>query len=335
MQNEFPLVSVIIPCRNEEKFIGDCLNSIVKQDYPAEKLEVFVVDGMSEDRTRNIVQLFSAKHKNIRLLENQRKITPVALNIGIEESKGDYILRIDAHSFCQRDYVQKCLEYLEKSRADCVGGVLETLPSGKDFVAKAIAKVLSSPFGVGGSTFRTKRKAGYADTVPFGAYRREVFRKVGLFNEKLARNQDNELNKRITRKGGKIFITPEIKLNFYAPNTFRKFFRKQFQNGAWNIYTERIAPNSLRPRHFIPLFFVLGLLGSSVVAIFFPAGRVLFFLLIGIYFLINIIFSLKIAEKDGIEYLAILPLVFFTFHLSYGLGSLWGLTTVFVRFRYA
>ena len=319
-------VSIIIPCRNEEKYIGRCFDSIISQDYPKENLEILVIDGMSEDRTREVILEFSKRCPNIRLLENQKKITPTALNIGIRESRGEYILRADAHSIYENDYIKKCVEYLEKTGADCVGGALNTKSGSDSFVAEAISFVLSSVFGVG-SSFRTIKKEAYVDTVPFGAYRREIFDKIGFFNEKLVRNQDIELNSRIRKAGGKIFLTPEIKLIYFAPSTFKKLILQQFQNGLWNVYTQKLAPRSLSLRHFIPLFLVVGLIGGFALSPFSPFGKVLFALIFGSYLLLDLFFSINISLKKGLKYLIILLPTFFTLHFVYGLGSIWGLLT--------
>jgi len=331
MKNNLPFVSAIIPCKNEEKFIGECLQSILNQDYPKDKIEVLIVDGRSQDRSREIVKGFTKRYKFIKLLDNAQEITPVALNIGIRESRGEYIFRLDAHSIYQKNYIKKCLEWLEKTKADCVGGVLETLPSKDGLAAKAISLVLSSPFGAGGSTFRTKRKEGYTDTVPFGAWRKDIFKKVGLFNERLIRNQDIELNSRIKKAGGKIFITTEIELSYFAPSTLKKLICQQFQNGLWNIYTQKITPNSLKRRHFVPLFFVSGLLMSLFLAPFVFGARVFFALIAASYLLMNLFFSLRISFQKGLKYLPILLLTFFTLHFSYGLGSIWGLIIFFKK----
>jgi len=324
---EKPFVSIIIPCRNEEKHIGKCLDSIIANDYLKDGLEVLVIDGLSEDGTKKIIEDYSRRFPFIRLLSNPNKFTPFGLNIGIKNAKGEIIIRMDAHAIYDKDYISKCVEYLKKTGADCVGGTLQTLPSQDTFEAEVIALVLSHSFGVGGRTFRTKRKEGYVDTVPFGAYRKEIFDKIGLFNEKLVRNQDIELNSRIRKAGGKIFITPEIKLSYFAPTTFKGLISQQFQNGLWNIYTQKIAPGSLRARHFIPLFFVAGLLGSLILTPFTSLSMNLFILILGSYILLDLFFSFKISLKRGIKYLAVLPIVFFLHHFSYGLGSIFGILT--------
>jgi len=203
--SNLPFVSVIIPCRNEEKYIGKCLDSLVKQDYPKDKLEVLVVDGMSEDKTREIIEEHIKKYSFIKLLKNPRKFTPFGLNIGIKEAQGAIIIRMDAHAAYEKDYISKCVKSLEKYKVDNVGGIMKTLPANSTLISKAIALSLSSPFGVGNAYFRIgSKEPREVDTVFGGCYRREIFEKIGYFNENLPRGQDMEFNLRLREFGGKI-----------------------------------------------------------------------------------------------------------------------------------
>ena len=211
------MVSIIIPCRDERRFIEKCLLSIIANDYPKESLQVLVVDGMSEDGTREILNQFSGKYPFIKMLDNPKKIVPVALNIGIKQARGNVIIRMDAHNVYGKDYISKCVKYLRKYNIDNVGGICITLPGRNTLLAQSIALALSHPFGVGNAHFRIGLKGPkYVDTVPFGCYKREVFEKIGLFDEDLVRNQDDELNVRLQRNGGKILLVPEIVSYYYA-----------------------------------------------------------------------------------------------------------------------
>ncbi|HQC15441.1 MAG TPA: glycosyltransferase family 2 protein, partial [Mesotoga prima] len=231
---ELPKVSVIIPARNEENFIEKCIESFLTCDYPGELIEVIVVDGMSEDRTREIVTEISGRDDRVLLVDNERKITPVAMNLGIKASKGDYIFFSGAHSEMPSDYISKCIKHAIESGADNVGGVMKTEPRVKSAVGIAISKVLSSPLGVGGAKFRTGvSKPTEVDTVPFGCYKREVFDRIGYFNEKLVRNQDIEFNLRLKRAGGKIILFPDIELTYYSRSTFKELWKNNFGNGFW------------------------------------------------------------------------------------------------------
>ncbi|MDO8601094.1 MAG: glycosyltransferase family 2 protein [bacterium] len=309
MDQKIQFVSIIIPCRNEELFIGKCLESIIQQDFPKENLEVLVIDGSSGDRTQGIVREFASKYPFIRLLENPQKFTPFGLNIGIKASQGEIIIRMDSHAGYEREYVSKCVKYLRESGADNVGGIIKTLPVKNTLPARAIAKVLSHPFGAGGSYFRIgSEEPRWVDTVFGGCYKREVFDKIGLFNEKMLRSQDIELNKRLIKAGGKILLHPDIVAYYYPQAEFWKFFEHNFTDGFWTIYPLKFKVRFFSWRHLMPLFFVLTL----------PLG-------IWPYIPISLFFSAKIALKEDLRYFFILPFVFFNRHFAYGLGSLWGM----------
>lgn len=225
-------VSIIIPCRNEEKFIGKCLDSIIAQDYPIDNLEVLVVDGMSEDNTRKIVKNYIQKYSFVKLLENPQKIVPTALNIGIKNAKGDIFIIMGAHSIYEKDYIFKCVKYLHAYDVDNVGGIGITLPGDNTIIAKSIALALSHPFGVGNAYFRIgSKEPRYVDTVPFGCYKREVFDRIGLFDEDLVRNQDDEFNLRLIKNGGKILLGPDIISYYYARDSIHKLWKMYFQYG--------------------------------------------------------------------------------------------------------
>jgi glycosyltransferase involved in cell wall biosynthesis len=308
-------VSVILPVRNEEKYISCCLDSIINQNYSKEGFEVLVVDGMSDDKTRDIIEKYAMSYAFIRLLDNPRKITPCALNIGIKNARGGIIIRADAHSEYARDYIQKCCEFLNCAGADNVGGVVEH--RGDGFIGQAIAYAQSCRFGLGGAKFRTAQKAQYVDTIFPGSWRKSIFDIYGLFDERLARNQDIEYNARMRKNGGKIFLTPEIKSYYYCRSSLNDLWVQNFRNGFWNIKTIRIAPGSLSLRHFVPLVFVTSLLTSWIIPSLWLAIMIS-------YLSCNFFFSLKIAAANGFKYFFIMPAVFITIHLSYGFGSIAG-----------
>jgi glycosyltransferase involved in cell wall biosynthesis len=318
-------VSVIIPVRNEEKHIGECIESVLAQTYPQIDMEILLIDGRSEDRTRQIIESFAQNHPYIKVLDNPHRIVPAALNVGIRASKGDIIIRMDAHTSYDKDYIRNCVKTLEKVDADNVGGPIVTLPGDSTAVAQAIALATSHPFGVGNSKFRTSRKAQYVDTITFGAFRKEIFDKIGLFNEKLIRNQDIELNSRIRRSGGRIFLTPEIKSFYYNQSTLKGLWRQNFRNGMWNIFTRAISRSSLSVRHFVPLLFVTSLLLSGIFAALHPEAVSLFVLVVVSYISANVFFTLRLGLKQSPKVVLLLPLVFFVMHFSYGLGSIVGI----------
>jgi len=325
-------VSVIIPCRNEEKFIRKCLDSIIVQDFPKEELEILVVDGMSGDKTREILKKYQEKYSFIKVLDNPKKITPSDLNIGIKNSKGDIIIRMDSHAFYQKNYISRCLNYLERYKADNVGGAVRTLPAKNTLVANAIAISLSHFFGAGGSHFRTgAEKPKWVDTVFGGCYKKEVFKRVGLFNENLVRSQDMEFNLRLKRTGGKILLAPDIISYYYPKSNFRDFFFHNIKDGIWAVYPLRFVKMPFRLRHYIPLIFSLSLFFSLALSIFFVSGKVLFVLIFGSYLFLDLFFSLKISLKKGLKYFFILPAVFTIRHFGYGIGSLVGVIRLFKK----
>ncbi|RLL89269.1 glycosyl transferase [Mesotoga sp. HF07.pep.5.2.highcov] len=324
---EKPLVTIVIPARNEEKTIEKCLASLLQSDYPSSKLEIFVVDGMSEDQTRAIVERFSLAHSQVRLLLNEKKITPVARNIGVRASSGEYVMFFDAHSVAPVDYVRKCVELIEETGADNVGGVIKTVPSKETLLAEVISKVLSSSFGVGSSKFRTGvEKLVEVDTVPFGFYRKEVFEKIGLFNENLVRNQDIEFNLRLKRSGGKILLSPELEITYYSRSDLKGFLKNNFGNGFWVVFASRFSKTPFSARHLVPMIFTLFLL-FGVFLPFFPPALTYFWLIpLLLYLTMDLIFSVRIMGQCSEKSSLLLAMVLFPLlHLAYGLGSIAGL----------
>lgn len=321
-------ISVVMPVYNEEKYIENCIDSLLLQDYPQECMEWIFVDGMSSDRTRELIGAYIEKYpKLIKLLSNPNKTVPYAMNIGIKEAKGKYIVRLDAHADYNKDYISKCVYYLDTTDADNVGGVAET--KSKGFVGNAIAKMLSSRFGVGNSEFRTNGESGYVDTVPFGAFRREVFEKWGGYDERLTRNQDNEMNYRIRKNGGKIYLSSDIKLSYYCRDSIKGISDMAVKNGMWNVITMKLCPGSMGVRHFIPLAFLLSLIILPIAGIIYHPIWWLFALEMALYFTLDFLFSAK--QASGIKEFFLLVLLFPIFHITYGAGSLKGILKLFSK----
>jgi len=332
MKNNLPFVSIVIACRDEEKFIGKCLDSILAQNYPKEKIEVLVVDGISEDETKQIVRKYSKKHHFIKLLANPKKFTNFAFNVGLKASRGEIIMLMGAHAGYEKNYVSKCVKYLSAYDADNVGGIMKTLPRKKTLTAKAIAIVLSHPFGAGGSYFRIgSKKPRWVDTVFGGCYKREVFDKVGLFNENLIRSQDMEFNLRLKRSGGKILLAPEIVSYYYPKSRLEDFFIHNFKDGFWQTYEFKFTKKLYCLRHYIPLLFVISLLGTAIYSIFSEIFLWLFLLIFSLYFLVNFYFSAKITlEQGNWRYFFVMPFVFACRHIGHGFGSLIGVIKIFI-----
>lgn len=319
------IASVIIPVFNEERYIKNCIDSLLYQDYPIENMEWIFVDGCSSDNTVSIIKDFKKRYlKLIKLLNNPNKTVPYAMNIGIKASVGKYIIRLDAHSEYANDYISKSVYYLETTDADNVGGVAET--RGRGFVGSTIALMLSSKFGVGNSQFRTNGKSGYVDTVPFGAFRREVFDKYGFYDERLTRNQDNEMNYRIRKNGGKIYMSEDIRFVYYCRDSIKGIADMAVKNGKWNIITMKLCPGSMGLRHFIPFMFFFSLIFMPVLSMVIPTFKYVFLLEICLYLILDIIFS--IHSSKSIKSFLLLLVLFPIFHLSYGLGSLFGIIQI-------
>lgn len=312
-------VSVIIPLYNEEKYIEKCISSLLAQTYPADDMEWILVDGNSTDKTVEIIERYEGKCP-IVLLHNEKRKTPYALNMAIERALGKYIIRLDAHASFPPDYIEKCVHYLDTTDADNVGGIAETEANG--FVGGAISQMLSTKFGVGGSDFRVGQGDRYVDTVPFGAFRREVFERVGLFNPKLLRSEDNDMNARIRESGGKIWLAEDIRFKYYCRDTVKGILKMGMQNGNALFRTLFVNPKAMSLRHFIPFAFFMSLILLPVLALFFPIFGWLFAGEMGLYLLLDIYFSFATAKpKTGLINIWLYPL----FHICYGLGSLLGL----------
>jgi glycosyltransferase involved in cell wall biosynthesis len=318
------MVSIIVPIYNEEDHISDCLESILAQDFPRHKLEVLLVDGMSSDQTETIVNAYAQRFHFMKVLKNHDKFVPHAMNLGIKAAKGEIILRMDAHTIYAFDYVSKCVETLEKVDADNIGGCITTIPGSDTLIAKAISLATSHAFGVGNSKFRTGGKAGYVDTVPFGAFRKGALQNLP-YNNKLIRNQDIDLNSRIIRNGGKIYLNPEIRSYYLNRATLRKLWQQNFKNGEWNIYTTILNKKALSARHFAPLIFISFLFGAAVLSMFHDFFLTALALILGSYLAASIMCSATIAFGRGWRLLTILPVVFATLHISYGSGCWWGI----------
>jgi len=229
-------ISIIIPCYNEERYIETCINSVLSSNYPKKLMEVLIIDGGSSDNTCENIKEIIRNNSNVRLIHNPHKIVPHAMNIGIKESKGDYIIRLDAHGSYPSDYFSKLIKYAQELDSDNVGGVCITDVKNKNSKSLAIKEVLSNRFGVGNSSFRIGADSIIeVDTVVFGCFKRDVFDRFGYYDERLVRNQDIELNKRIKRGGGKLYMVPDIQCTYYARETFSELAKNNYQNGLWNI----------------------------------------------------------------------------------------------------
>lgn len=316
-----PSVTVIVPCRNEERYIGPCLDSILASDYPKDRLEVLVVDGMSEDRTREILASYSARHPWIRLIDNPRRITPVALNLAIRASTGALLVRMDAHVVYPPNYISQLVAALDRHGADNVGGVLRTLPAGPGTMARAIAVAMSHPFGVGTSYFRIGTSSPrWVDTIAFFCVRRETFDLVGLFDEELIRHQDGEFNARLIKLGGRILLVPDVESHYYARSTLAQTARMFYQYGYFKPLVAKKLGRVMTLRQLVPPLFVLGLLASCLTAVLWSPAVLALGVIAGSYALVVGGAALQAAVRQGPRFGLALAVVLPVLHLSYGFG---------------
>jgi glycosyltransferase involved in cell wall biosynthesis len=325
METTAVLVSVVVPCRNEARYIASCLDSILANDWPHDQLEVLVVDGMSDDGTRDVVATYAERNGVVRLLDNPRRITPSALNVGILASRGSVIVRMDAHNEYPPYYISRLVGWLERTGADNVGGLWETRPANDAPRSRAIARALSHPFGVGNAHFRLGvSEPRWADTVPFGCYRREVFGRIGLFDEDLVRNQDDELNARLLRAGGRILLVPDVVSRYHARDSLAKLWRMYWQYGYFKPLVNRKVGAVPSLRQLVPSAFVVALVGALLFALLVPGGWMLPAGLIGLYLAADLVASMHAGRREGFSVALRLPLVFPVLHFSYGMGWLKG-----------
>ncbi|HEX5439229.1 MAG TPA: glycosyltransferase family 2 protein [Gemmatimonadaceae bacterium] len=320
-----PHVSIIIPCRNEARFIADCLDSILASGYDQAHLELLVVDGMSDDGTREILDAYAGRHPIVRILNNERRITPVALNLGLAVASGEIVMRMDAHVRYPPEYIPRLVEWLQRSGADNVGGVCRTVPGDETPTARGIALVLAHPFGVGNAHFRIGvREPRWVDTVPFGCYWREVFTRIGMFDEALVRNQDDELNARLIRSGGRILLVPDVVSQYYARRSLRQLARMYYQYGFFKPLVVRKVGGVLTGRQLVPAAFILAL-GSALVLSTLSAGfAIAGVVLAALYLLAVLACAVALAVKHGARTALAAAAAFPVLHLSYGVGFLRG-----------
>lgn len=328
METRSKKVSVVIPVRNEEHTIGKCIESLLSNTY--ENFEIVIVDGMSVDKTVDVVQGYVGKYSDkIRIVENPRIHTPSGLNIGIQKSTGDYVMIASGHARYSENYISECVDAIQKGECDVAGGVMEVTPRYNSPKAVAISEVLKNPFGIGGAKYRIGAPTKiYVDTVAYGIYKREIFENVGLFNEKLIRNQDIEFNLRLKRAGYKIMLIPQARSYYFARDTYGKLWKNNFSNGFWVTYSSRFVKKAYKIRHLIPLFFVIYLFLSMMSLSFISLPSVFSILILVplvLYFALIIYSSFKISLKHhNLLVFTYAVLAFLTLHISYGTGSFLG-----------
>jgi glycosyltransferase involved in cell wall biosynthesis len=332
MNTPKPLVSVIVPCRNERGYIVECLESILRSDYGLNRIEILVVDGASDDGTPEILSEYARRSPQIQCLQNPARTAPAALNIGIMHATGDILMRMDAHCRYPDNYISALVGWLHQSGADNVGGMWRILPGSDSLAARAIAAALSHRFGAGNSYYRigiTRPK--WVDTVPFGCYRRSVFERIGLFDEELIRNQDDELNQRLLRNGGRILLVPDVTIDYYARDSIRKIARMHYQYGYFKPLAAKKAGAVGTFRQIVPAIFVLSLAVTLLLGPWIKIARVTFLGIVGAYLIVLVVSVFSSATRNSVRVCILLSAVFPVIHISYGFGWLRGLAHLFVR----
>jgi succinoglycan biosynthesis protein ExoA len=312
------LISVIIPCYNEEKFIENCINSLVKQKGINGSFEIIVVDGISTDSTRFILKGLTLKYSNVKVIDNTKRITPVAFNFGIKNSSGEYICIMGAHSEYDENYLANCIKlFNEHPEVSCVGGPI--LSKGKNNFAKAAAIAMSSPVGVGNAKHRFPEYEGYAEMACFPMFKRSVFDEIGLYDESLVRNQDDEFCFRLRLNGGKIYISPSIISEYYVRDTPAGLFRQYFNYGKWRIAVLKKHKIPIALRQFVPAFFFIAVLLLAVVSL--VTGNIIVGITLPlIYILLISASAFKVLLYKGFIVAASFVLSVFILHLSYAAG---------------
>ncbi len=318
-----PRVTVVMPVRNEGKFIRQSAGALLRQDYPHELLEIVVADGMSDDDTRAVLAELgsAAKGPHLRVIDNPERIFSTGFNRGVAAATGEVIVMMGGHTVVADDYVSEAVKALETHGADCVGGFIETVAM--DAASEPIAWAMGSKFGVGGVAFRTvENELRDVDTVAFGAYRRQTLNRLGPLDEELVRNQDDEYNYRLRSQGGRILLVPTIRSRYHSRSSLPKLARQYFWYGYWKVRVMQKHPRQMRWRHFVPPAFVAALLTSAAAAF---ATILPLALIAGAYILAAVAASAAVSANAGWRHFVRLPLIFATLHVTYGAGFLAGL----------
>jgi succinoglycan biosynthesis protein ExoA len=326
-----PTVSVVVPCHNEKDHIHACLRSILAQELSPEDFEIIVADGMSDDGTRDILKQLAAEDLRLRVIDNPGQMVSTGLNTAIRVARGAVIIRMDAHTEYAADYLRQCMAVLRETGADNVGGPARTRCRG--YIQSAIGAAYHAPFAVGGARFHQVAYEGEVDTVPYGCWPRDVFERIGWFDEELLRNQDDELNLRLQRRGGKIWQSPRIKSWYRPRSSLRALFRQYRQYGYWKVRVIQKHRLPASGRHLVPGLFVLAVLGLPVLALWWPVAAWAWLGVVGVYSVCNSAVSLRTAARQQWRLLPLLPLVFACYHVSYGVGFWHGVWDFVIRRR--
>lgn len=316
-----PFVTVVLPVRNEEAHLEPCLQSILAQDYPADRMEILIADGRSEDGTRSLVGVHAERDPRIRLVDNPGKIVPTGLNAAIREARGEVIVRVDGHTTIEADYVSESVSALERTGADVVGGKMHAV--GRGPFGRTVAMATSTPMGVGGSRFHYADREEPAESVYMGVFRRDLFRRFGWFNERMVRNQDDEFNYRVRKGGGTVFLVPQLRSTYSPRESPRALFRQYFQYGLYKVRVGLLHPRMIRPRHLIPSAFTLLLVALLLLTAGLPGAWPAPVLLLLAHMGASLLLSIGPGLRDPGSWLLV-PAATLILHLAYGAGVIGG-----------
>ncbi len=323
-----PQISIIVPCYNEQASIHLLLDAIFTQTYPRQQIEVVVADGMSTDATRAKIASWGSEHSEleVRIVDNPQRVIPAALNQALRAAKGEFIIRLDAHSIPEPDYVEQSVLALQEEKGDNVGGIWQIQPGAGDWMAKSIAVAAAHPLGVGSAQYRVGGQPQPVDTVPFGAFRRELIEQIGFFDETLLSNEDYEYNARIRKAGGVVWFDPKIKTKYIARSTFKDLARQYWRYGYWKFQMLRRYPGTIRWRQGLPPLFVISLVGLGLFSLWFGWARWLLVSEVLFYGLVLGSAGVFSAYRQGQwTFLIGVPLAIAVMHVSWGLAFLWSI----------
>lgn len=318
---ELPFVSIIVPCLNEQETIRFLLEAVAAQSYPRERFDVVIADGMSSDATREVIESFRQKNHipAISVVDNRERNIPAGLNTAIKHAKGEILLRMDAHSIPEKDYIERCVSALQAKLGSNVGGVWEIKPGKPGMTALAIAIAAAHPLGVGDARYRYAKTAGEVDTVPFGAFYRSLVDEIGLYDESLLTNEDYEFNVRIRKHGGKIWLDPAIRSTYFSRSTFPELLRQYWRYGYWKVKMLKKYPETVRWRQVLPPVFVASLLVFGILAPFFSSIKWLLLSEAAVYASVYLFVGVHTAwmsKKAGL--IVLVPLAIVCMHLAWG-----------------
>ena len=320
---EPPFVSIVMPVRDELSYIRRSVTAVLVQDYPRDRMEVLVADGMSTDGTRRILRDLAQKDDRVRIIDNRRHTTAAGLNEAIAQARGDIVIRADGHCELAPDYVRRCVDHILNDRVDGVGGPIHTV--GETYMARVIAAAMRSRFGVGGSAFRTTcGRTLLVDTIPFPAYCRDIIERAGKYDEGLFRNEDDEYNYRLRKLGAKLLLAADVRSTYYSRSTLPSLWHQYYRYGFWKVRVMQKHPRQMSWRQFVPATFIVALLASGSAGLAYASIAPVFFAVVGSYVLASLTATAMVARRHPAES-ALVPLAFAALHFAYGFGFLHGL----------